>query len=295
MENPITARPLSGRWIALDVRPARPLTLLGPAWATLCGALASGGVSGRGQSILFLLLAIFLSDALLSAWRALWLESDWRAALQRLSSSAPIWLESSPDAPRSALARLRERVARHFAYWRQVVLPTLASEVFGLGIAGALALSIAIVLGQPVVALTALAMICALIEGEMPSARGAGLRALFEIMLPWLIGQAVFGNFSWLALFFGVLVTLVYRALLGLAATRQARWFVWSNLAQLTIVLALVVVNAPIPAGVAALALLAQILWQARYHLDRDGVAYAQRAQSYLMVTMLMSALAVWL
>jgi hypothetical protein len=295
MDDLTTARPFAGRWIALEVRSARPLTLLGPAWAALCGVIASGGLNWRGQSILFLLLAVLLCDALLGAWRALWLESDWRAAMKRLSASAVTWLDVSPDTSQSRWGRGRERLARWWAYVRQIVWPTINSEVVSLLIAGALALCLAVVLGQAAVALTASAMLLAIFESEIGSPRGAGVRALFEIALPWLIGQSVFGFFSWLSLFLIVLFTLVYRALFGLATTRQARWIVWSNLAQLTIVLALVAANAPIAAGVAALGLLAQILWQARYHLDRDGVAYARRVQSYVMVAMLMTALAVWL
>ncbi|MBI3915130.1 MAG: hypothetical protein HY327_13205 [Chloroflexi bacterium] len=294
MEDLSSARPLAGRWIALDLRPARPLTLLGPAWAVLCGALASGGVGARGSSILFLLLALFLSDALLGAWRALWLESDWRATVRQLSVSAATWLALSTDAPHSRVARARERTARSFAYARQMVWPLVNSEIIGQLLIGLFALCLAILLGQAAIALTSGAMLLALIEGEIGAPRGAGMRAVYEISFPWLIGQSAFGFFSALSLFLLILSTITYRALLGLASTRQGHWLIWSNLAQFVVVLTLVAASAPIPAAVVALGLLAQILWQARYHLDRDGVAYARRAQSYVMISMLMAALAVW-
>src|SRR5712692_6596289 len=78
MESSFAARPLVGRLIALDIRPTRALTFLGPAWATLCGAIASGGLTLRGQTLLTLTFCFLLSDALLGAWRSLWLQSDWR-------------------------------------------------------------------------------------------------------------------------------------------------------------------------------------------------------------------------
>lgn len=287
-------RPLLGRWINFQVQPARPLTLLGPAWAAMCGALASGA-NLRGQFFLFSILAIFLCDALLGAWRALWLESDWRAARQRLSASAATWLDVSPEAAQSFFARARERTARWFAYTRQIVWPMINSEIVSLGMVGLFTLSVAIVLGTAPLALTAAAMALVIFENQADRERGASVRALIEIAFPWLIAQSAFGFFSWLALFYILLCAIIYRALLGLAATRQARWIKWSNLAHLAIILALIAANAPIPAGVAALGLLAQILWQARYQLDRDGIAYARRVQSYVMMTMLMIALALWL
>ncbi len=292
MEDVTTARPLAGRWIALELLPARPLTLLGPAWAALCGALASGGLAWRGQSILFLILAILLCDALLGAWRARMLESDWRAVARRLSASASTWLDISADAPRSRFARARERLAGLFAYARQIVLPTFNAEILGLVFAGSLAICIAAVLGQAVVALTSGAMLLVIIERKAGAARGAGWRAAHEIGFAWLIAQSAFGFFSWLALFYAILFTLIYRALIGVATTRQSRWLAWSNIAQLVLVLALYAAREPLAAGVAALGLLAQILWQARFQLDRDGVAYARRVQSYVMIAMLMTALA---
>ena len=110
---------------------------------------------------------------------------------------------------------------------------------------GALALSVAVVLGQSVVALTLAALILALVEGQVSGERGAYLRALFEVALPWLIAESAFGFFSWLSLFYLLLFTLVYRSLLGLAETRRTSWLVWSNLAQLLAALALFAGVAP--------------------------------------------------
>lgn len=294
MEESFSTRPLVGRLIALDVRPTRTLTLLGPAWAALCGAIASGGLMPRGQAILVLILTLFLCDSLLGAWRALWLQSDWRDALRRSAANVPTWYTLSADTPMFALTRLRRRLALRFAYLRDVVWPLIDSEIIGMLFVGALALSVGFMLGQLPFALTSIAMLLAAIEGKVGTTRGAGLRPLGEIALPWLIAQSAFGFFSWLSLVFVLLFTLVYRALLGLATTRQARWLAWSNLAQLAVVLLLIASNTPIGAGVVVLGLLAQVLWQARYRTDREGQAYARRVQSYVLVAMLVVGLSLW-
>ncbi len=288
MEESFVTRPLVGRLIALDVRPTRALTFLGPAWAALAGAIASGGLTFRAQSLLTLLLTLFLCDAFLGAWRALWLQADWRPALRRSSASAAGWRRASN-------ARWLDRISQRLVYFRQIVWPMIESEILGMIIVGVLTLSVAVVLGQATVLLTSVALLFSLIEGEVGTARGAGLRALTEIALPFLIALATFGSFSWSALVFALLFTLVYRALVGLATTRQMIWIAWSNLGQLAVVLILIAQNAPIGAGVVALGLLGQVLWQARFRFDRDGGAYTRRVQSYVLVAMLVAALSLWL
>jgi hypothetical protein len=294
MEDSFSSRPVVGRLIALDLRPMRPLTFLGPAWAAFCGAVASGGLIFKSQWLLVLILSLLLCDVLLGAWRALWLHADWRTALRRNAASTQSWLYFSDETPSPFFARLSRQAARRIAYARHVIWPLIDSDIIGMLIAGILALSIAVVLGQLPFALTAAAMIFGLVEGEVGTERGAGLRALVELAFPWLIAQSAFGSFSWLALVFVLLFTLVYRALLALAEERRGRWSVWNNLAQLGVVLLLISSNAPVGAGIAALGLLAQVLWQARYRLDRDGQAYAQRVQSYILVAMLVAGISLW-
>ena len=106
MEESSSARPLVGRWLALELRPTRPLTWLGPSWAVLCGAVASGGLLPRGQSVLLLIFSLLLGDVLLGAWRALWLQPDWRDAVRRAVMNAPTWYVDSDDADGWRVIRL---------------------------------------------------------------------------------------------------------------------------------------------------------------------------------------------
>ena len=294
MEESYPARPALGRLITLDLRPTRPLTLLGPAWAALCGAIASGGLDWRGQSLLVLVLSILLCDALLGAWRALWLHADWRVALPRNLASARVWLILPDDTPAAFFPRAWRALTRRIAFARNVVWPLIDSEIIGMVIAGILAVCIAAMLSPAALALTVVAMALALVEGEVSGERGMSLCALYEMALPWLIAQSAFGYFSGLSLFFVLLFTLTYRALLGLTGARQERWLRWNNAPQLAIVLVLFASNTPAGAGVVALGLLAQVLWQTRFQMDRAGRAYAQRVQSYVLVAMLVVSMSLW-
>jgi hypothetical protein len=277
----------------LELRPTRPLTWLGPAWAVLCGAVASGGLILRGQTAFLLIFSLLLGDVLLGAWRALWLQPDWRDSVRRAVINAPTWYVDSDDAEGWRFVRLVRRLGGRVRFLRKVILPAVDSEIGGMAMVGALALSVAVVLGQTVVALTLVALFLALVEGQVSGERGAYLRALFEIALPWLIAESAFGYFSWLSLFYLLIFTGVYRSLLGLAETRRTHWLVWSNLAQLLAALALFVGRAPAVAGLVALGLLAQVLWQSRFRVNRDGRAYVQRVQSYVLVVMLAAAFAI--
>jgi hypothetical protein len=293
-ESSYPARPVLGRLLALDVRPTRPLTLIGPAAAALCGALASGGLDGRAQSWVVLILSILLCDALIGAWRALWLHADWRDALPRNLASARVWFMLPDDEPVAFIPRLWRALTRRIAFARNVIWPLIDSEIIGMLIAGLLAIGIAALLNPLALALTVVALALALIEGEASDKYASSLRALIEMALPWLIAQSAFGYFSGRALFFVVLFTLIYRALLGLAEGRQARWLIWNNVAQLVIALVLFASNAPIGAALVALGLLAQVLWQTRYRMERMVRAYVQHVQSYILVAMLVVSIALW-
>jgi hypothetical protein len=292
MEESFSTRPLVGRWIALDVRPTRPLTWLGPAWSTICGALASGGLSMRGQSFLLFILSLLLCDAVMGAWRALWLQSDWQATLRRRPVESPLWY-GAEFGGRGLGNRLR-RLSGRLRYLRVVVWPLIDSDIVGMFIIGALAVGIAVVIGQVAIILTGGAMALALIEAGIGTSRGGALRAVTEIAIPWLIAETALGYFSWLSLVFIALFAISYRALLALATKRNDRWIFWSNAAQVVVVLLLVASYTPAGVGVALLALLAQVLWQARYRSDRDGQAYARHVQSYVLVSMLVAALSLW-
>ena len=236
-----------------------------------------------------------MCDALLGAWRALWLHADWRAALPQQLSKAQIWLILPSDADDTFVARATQFLSRRIRFVRTFIWPLIDSEIIGMAMAGVLAICIAVILGLVPTILTALAMALALIEGQLGVERRTGLRAIFEIAFPWSIATTALGSISPLACVFILLFTLIYYMLLSMVAMRRERWGMVSHLAQLAVVLLLVASNAPLGAGVVALGLLAQFLWQSRYQTDRDGRAFAQHVQSYVLVGMFVTGLSLWL
>ncbi|MCX7838351.1 MAG: hypothetical protein N2559_02700 [Anaerolineae bacterium] len=294
-ETSYPARPVLGRLLALDLRPMRPLTLLGPAAAALCGAIASGGLNGQWRSWVTLILVILLCDVLIGAWRASWLHADWRVALPRSLANARIWYMLPDEASSSRMARWARALTQRVMLVRYGIWPLIDSEIIGMLIAGLFALCLAALFNPIALALTLAALALALIEGQVSERHTLGLRALIELTLPWFIAQSAFEYFSYLSLFFVLLLTIVYRALLGLIHARQERWYVWNNIAHLVIALALFASHAPIQAALVALALLAQRLWQMRWQSEGAAREYVQHIQSYVLATMVVVSLSLGL
>lgn len=294
MDEAFTTRPLVGRWISLEIRPTRPLTWIGPSWAVVCGVLAAGVPAWKPQTLLFPVLALLLCDGFLGAWRALWLQTDWRDALRQTFSNSQGLLSESEPSNNSGWQSVLPRLWTRWAYFCDVIWPIIDSEVIGVIFVGTLALSVAIILGVAPFALSALAMLLGILEGRVGTARGAGLRSIADVAIPWLVAETAMGQFSWLSLLFALLFTLTYRSLLGMATIRRGHWVAWCNIPQLAVGLALIAIHEPVGAGIVLLGLLAQILWQARYHADRDGQTYSRRVQSYVLVTMLIAGLSFW-
>lgn len=290
-ESSYPARPVLGRLLALDLRPTRPLTLLGPAAAALCGAIASGGLDGQWRSWVILILVILLCDVLIGAWRATWLHADWRVALPRNLASARIWYMLPDEVPRGRMAQLGKAVTRRVMLARNVIWPLIDSEIIGMLIVGVMAVCLAALLHLVTLCLTISALVLALIEGQVNARYALGLRALVEMAMPWLIAHSAFESLTHASLFFALLFTVIYWALLGLVYARQERWQVWNNGAHLVLVLTLVVSHAPVQATLVALTLLAQWLWQIRWQSERVAREYVQQVQSYVLVTMLVTSL----
>ena len=126
-----------GPLMKLEVRMTRPLTWLGPAWAALCGALASGWLTLSGQNLLFLLIVLFLADAL---WGTLWhliADRDWLVSSvnqhpQAQEASLTVLPYTAPGSPSH---RISNRLGRKLAWWRAVFWPRQGSAFVGLVVA----------------------------------------------------------------------------------------------------------------------------------------------------------------
>jgi len=267
---------------------------LAPAWATLAGALASGGLRWRWDEGLLLLLAIFLTDGL---WGQLWtllVRRDGSTSREGVVGATPV--PPLPYAvPTAPVARLwhwlsEEAVPGEMpAVWRALLIAALVS--FGL----------ALLLKPAALLLTVIALLLAALARLLISRRwsGALAQALFEIGLTWLLGHLLFASLPWppLPLAMAASYVLLHMGELGLRG-RNGLWLL--NLAQFGPVALLIMLRHPLAAGVVGVMLLPPLAWQPwlRQGDEGDGKgfsseAYLQRARFWWWAGMLLAAWAV--
>jgi hypothetical protein len=171
--------------------------LLGPAWAALCGALASGGLTLTTEPLLRLgLLALLVEVVWGGLWSAL-AATDWATPLRhwqewRRSLPVSVLPYTAPGAPAGRLARTWGHLR---SWWGELLRPTLGPTLAGLAVLLPLALIVASLLGARLLLVT----LCAVTLLQFIVARTGGdarplpsSQALFEIALPWLAGHVLF-------------------------------------------------------------------------------------------------------
>jgi hypothetical protein len=292
-----------GRWIRLRLEPAGKLIALGPAWAVLCGAIASGRLGGDGRDLLALLLALLLAEPLLGGlWRVV-VASPWEAwAAASPSSDQRLALPPLPyTAPGSPSARLTAWLSAWLARLGTASGAQLAQavgEMVGLVI---LALAVAIVLGWQIVALLLVALAIAVVQA-IGQRRGWWVTtvwpAIFDLGLAWLIGEGVFRELSLpgsgASLAVAGLYTIAYAG--GLALTRGdvRRGLAVFAGAQGLVVALLIALQRPLHAGAVGLLLVPALLLATWLKRTSDGGAWLlQRTQLFWLLGMLVAALAI--
>lgn len=293
-------RPPLGRRIALELHSAEPVTWIGPAWATLCGALASGAFSLSGETLLRIVIAIILTDPILGAWRAAWVNTDWRAPL-RVWEPTPTrsWMLLPYARLNSPAARLSQWISSRAKFWRSAVWPQVGLALSTLLVSGLIALSVALVLdsspfGRGPFFFTVLALVLGPVEAELGSRKtGQWARALLEVGAAWLIGNAALATPTLESVLAALFLSFAYRGLLTLTTSRDVG-FAISNVSQILVSALLVARGAILNAGFIGLGLVAQVLWQAAARRVAEfDTAYLPRVQWVLLLVMLVAALGV--
>jgi hypothetical protein len=300
------------------------LTWVGPLSAAAIGLLGSGTLDYSALTFLRAALALLLLDPILSAWRALWVQTDWRAPLQvgqvQPGAVGLLLPYAQSDSP---IARVAQWWNERAAFFTQALWHTLGGTLTSLLVLMLIAIAVAMVLGPVVVALTLLTLFLAPLETELGPRRGAWARALAELGIAWVVGFAALAlpdarsvallandltdawgspDFS-LALassfaqpavrvfILALLFSFAYRGLLAVHTQARHR-FVWSNLAQIGAALVMVAAMRPAAAGVIALVVIAQILWQAFARDNEHGVSdYLPRVQWFFLLAMLAASI----
>ena len=286
-----------GPLMKLEVRINRPLTWLGPAWAALCGAVASGWLTLNGQNLLVLLIALFLADAL---WGTLWhllAERDWFVSSNWRSQAQEASLTALPyTAPGSPSHRIFSRLGQKLAWWRAVFWPRQGSALLGLAVALPLTLVLAVIVGRRVIILTTAAlaiMVLALLRTRRHSVPPLSLRAILEMGLAWLAGHTAFAPLTLRSFLLATLYTVAYHNCLKLATNSGKRSLTLLKVSQAAVIALLVFLKQPVVAGVVGLLLLPQMLLQPFLDQGEVELWYLRRTRPFLMAGMLLAALAI--
>ena len=196
--HPTSPCPASGGLIRLQAHLASPITWLGPAWATACGVVASGGFGWGGEDWLRLALLILLVDG---GWGALWValgSTDWAKPLRRWRH----WRFGEPvtTLPYTLLGSPGDRASRSLGqfrtWWRDVLWPACGPAISTILVALPVTALLAALLGVDLVLLSVAALVVVQLGLAWESGRGSvapGWDALIAVVLPWMAGQAAFG------------------------------------------------------------------------------------------------------
>lgn len=247
-----------------------------------------------GETLLRIAIAVILTDPIMGAWRAAWVNTDWRAPL-RVWRPTPTksWILLPYARLDSPAARLSQWISSRGKFWNGALWPEVGQALGALVVSGLVGMTIALVLGGPAFIITLLALFLAPLETEMGThGAGAWARALAEIGVAWLIGNAAFGMPTGESVLMALLFAIAYRGLLLVASARE-RGFLQFNLAQLAVMVLLVVRAALINAGFVGIGLIAQVLWQAAARRQDHDPTYLPRVQWFVLAAMLVAALGV--
>ena len=300
--NPHSTAPRSpsGGLIRLQAHLTDWVAWVGPAWAAVCGLIASGSFGWQGEDWLRLAVLILIVDA---GWGTLWAamgSTDWAKPLRRWrnwrfgepSAMPPYTLPGSPGDQMSRwLGQLR-------AWWRDIFWPTCGHTLSAIAIALPVTVILATLLGMELLLLSAAALsVIQLAALVMNRARqGAGdvvvskWDAIVAVMLPWLAGHLTYGPLTLrsvgLALAFALAWGATWRAY-----SRWERVLVIGP--QFLAAALLVALHNPLAAGCLLLVLTPQVALLPWLRRGQPISWYVRHTRPWLMGAMLVAAWAV--
>jgi hypothetical protein len=270
--------------------PARSRALwLSPAWAVLCGIVASGAFVWTGRDVLIAALAVVIADG---AWTTQWwgiVETNWRQLFAEWSAIPVERAESSLALRGSPADRSQRGLARLRMWWQAGGREQAGTPLFSALAALALGVLLSAVIGGQALALTlaafALTQIALILR--LSGRTVNWLHGFVAIGLTWLLGHAVFSEITLLSVLAAIVFSIAYAVLLDLAqgATSSRRWL----LLQVLLVVVLIALQQPI----AALALIALLIAQALLATVLHSLDFARAAQWWLLLSMLVVALGI--
>jgi hypothetical protein len=299
-------RRVEGRLVTLVVGDAGSRVWLGPGWAILCGAVASGGLSIQWRTPVVLLLGVLLVDSVLgSMWTLAGL--DGRAPRRKKKGNPGGQsgeLAGPRGSPGSALLRVVDSSKLRLARWASRIWPRARGSILGWGFLSLLAVLISSVLGSMPLGLTVVALGLAAWRLAMAPGEGAlssVLASCYLAGLPWLMGWAAFSDLQFgmnglrplsQALVWAAAYSMTFHAFRLLGGQRLARGSKLLAAAHVSAIVLLVVARKPVLAGGVALLLLPQLMLQPALLSVGEGVWYLRRVQIFTMLATMVTAMA---
>jgi len=285
--------PPSGDMARWQARLTSLTNWLGPAWAVLCGAAASGGLDGQDIDWPRLALLILLVDV---GWGVLWvaLEStDWAAPLRRWRD----WRSGEPVAslpytlPGSPGDRASRWLGQLCAWWRDDFLAACGLAFSVVVVALLVTAVLGTLLGTDLLLLSAAALAVMQLGLAWTGGRAEAAPAcdaIIVVALPWLAGLVVFGGSFTLP---SVGLALAFALAWGAAWQADVRWGRLLGVgSQFLVVLLLVILHSPLAAGVILVLLVPQLGLLPWLQRGQPVSWYVRYTRPWMMAAMMVAA-----
>lgn len=273
----------------LTVSPTRSWLSLGPGWAMLAGALASGAVELKLSSLMQLLTLWLLVDPILGAlWELSVQQGLWRRMIAgQLPPPAQQGFYLPYAQPGSAAGRFVVRVRRYSLWWRENFWPKQGQHLLAFGLGAGLALVISLSFNSTLFWLTLLALGLIILAGqtatELTAADGGRLQSMVQLLLPWVIGAAFWSALAPLSLALAICYWVTYLGglrMLGQHHRAEILFF----LGQIAAILLLLALRLLPGAAILAVLLVAQQVIKIKFS---QPTVFLPKAQPYLVLSLL--------
>jgi len=287
-----------GRAVTLLLLPSNAAVVLGPAWATLCGACAAGNWRWDGSTLLALVVTLFLTEILWGSWRAQLVEMDWDGylavhPLPARGDAVPMLPYTTPASP---LGRALGRWGQIRRWIRETLPVERRGALFALPILPPLTLLLSALIGVHTVTLSLAALALSLLEWRL-ARRGhahSALQAGLEIGLSWLAGHTIFSPLTAASFSLACCYAIAYQGALAYQRPGHRSWALPAlysgQVAALIVVLAQGHPRAPLVATGIGLLLAPQLLLLARSQSGKADNGYLRRAIPFVMLAMPLAA-----
>jgi len=282
----------SGGLIRLQARLADLATWTAPAWAALCGTIASGGFGKQEQDWLRLALLILLVDG---GWGTLWSalgSTNWAAALHQwrtweFGERTPKPPYTLPDSPGD---RVISWSGLFRAWWRHLFWLDCGPALTTILIAIPISVVLSLLIKPDLVLLSAAAfavMQLGLVWTGGSGKASPGWNAIITVVFPWLAGHTAFGLLTPGSSALAVVLTLAWGAAWHVESPRGR---IIAGCAQLLAAALLLPLHQPLAACCLVLLSVPQLALLPWIERGQPAGWYVRYTRPWLMGAMLVAA-----